>query len=210
MAYVVGVVIFAFGLLFSVCLHEAGHMGVAKALGMRVSRYFVGFGPTVFSFRRGETEYGLKAIPAGGFVSIDGMSPHVIDTPAEHEQQAFWRAPVWKRTAVMIAGSVTHLLLAIVLLWLAFSAFGIERSASADSAPARLASISDCVVVGYDTAADGGIRGCQAGDPQAPARAAGLQAGDVVTAVGARQTPTLAAFQDALRQVDGSRPVQLT
>ena len=85
MAYVIGVVIFALGLLFSVCLHEAGHMAVAKALGMRVSRYFVGFGPTIFSFRRGETEYGLKAIPAGGFVSIDGMSPHVMDIPAEHE-----------------------------------------------------------------------------------------------------------------------------
>jgi membrane-associated protease RseP (regulator of RpoE activity) len=210
MAYVVGVVIFAFGLLFSVCLHEAGHMGVAKILGMRVSRYFVGFGPTVFSFRRGETEYGLKAIPAGGFVSIDGMSPHVLDIPAEHEQQAFWRASPWKRTAVMLAGSVTHFLLAIVLLWLAFSAFGIQRSAAPDTAPARLAAISDCVVVGYDTAADGNLRGCRSGDPQAPARAAGLQKGDVVTAVGTRPTPTLADFQAALRGVDGTRPVQVT
>ena len=208
MAYVVGVVIFAFGLLFSVCLHEAGHMGVAKILGMRVSRYFVGFGPTVFSFRRGETEYGLKAIPAGGFVSIDGMSPHVIDTPAEHEQQAFWRAPVWKRTAVMLAGSVTHFLLAIVLLWLAFSAFGIQRSADPDTAPARLASISDCVVVGYDATA--GVRPCRAGDPQAPARVAGLQGGDVITAVGTRPTPTLASFQEALRQADGAQPLPVT
>ncbi|HEV7657054.1 MAG TPA: site-2 protease family protein [Mycobacteriales bacterium] len=210
MAYVVGVVIFAFGLLFSVCLHEAGHMTVAKVLGMRVSRYFVGFGPTIFSFRRGETEYGLKAIPAGGFVSIDGMSPHVIDTPAEHEQQAFWRAPVWKRTAVMLAGSVTHFLLAIVLLWAALSAFGIERSVDPATAPARLAAISDCVVVGYDTLADGGLRGCRAGDPPAPAKAAGLQQGDVITAVGARQTPTLADFQDALRKANGAQPLPIT
>ena len=210
MAYVIGVVVFAFGLLFSVCLHEAGHMTVAKMLGMRVSRYFVGFGPTVFSFRRGETEYGLKAIPAGGFVSIDGMSPHVVDTPAEHEQQAFWRAPVWKRTAVMLAGSVTHFLLAIVLLWLAFSAFGIQRSADPGTAPARLAAISDCVVVGNEAAADGNIRGCRAGDPQAPARAAGLRAGDVITAVNGTPTPDLAAFQDTLRKVDASKPVQLT
>jgi membrane-associated protease RseP (regulator of RpoE activity) len=209
MAYVVGVVIFALGLLFSVCLHEAGHMGVAKALGMRVSRYFVGFGPKIFSFRRGETEYGLKAIPAGGFVSIDGMSPHVVDTPAEHEQQAFWRAPVWKRTAVMLAGSVTHLLLAIVLLWLAFSAFGIQRSADPGTAPARLAAISDCVVVGNEAAADGNIRGCRAGDPQAPARAAGLQAGDVITAVGTRPTPTLASFQAALREAAGAQPLPI-
>jgi membrane-associated protease RseP (regulator of RpoE activity) len=110
----------------------------------------------------------------------------------------------------MLAGSVTHFLLAIVLLWLAFSAFGIQRSAAPDTAPARLAAISDCVVVGYDTAADGNVRGCQPGDPQAPARTAGLQKGDVVTAVGTRPTPTLAEFQAALREVDGTRPVQLT
>ena len=210
MAYVIGVVIFALGLLFSVCLHEAGHMGVAKALGMRVSRYFVGFGPTIFSFRRGETEYGLKAIPAGGFVSIDGMSPHVMDIPAEHERQAFWRASPWKRTAVMLAGSATHVLLAIVLLWLALSAFGIERSVDPATTPARLASISDCVVVGYDTLSDGALRPCRAGDPSAPAAAAGLRSGDVITAVNGTPTPDLASFQDTLRKVDGSQPVQLT
>ena len=170
MAYGIGVVIFALGLLLSVCLHEAGHMGVAKALGMRVSRYFVGFGPTIFSFRRGETEYGLKAIPAGGFVSIDGMSPHVMDIPPEQDRQAFWRASPWKRTAVMLAGSATHVLLAIALLWLALSAFGVERSVNPASTPARLASISDCVVVGNDTLSDGALRPCRAGDP--PARPA--------------------------------------
>jgi membrane-associated protease RseP (regulator of RpoE activity) len=210
MAYVVGVVIFAVGLLVSVCLHEAGHMGVAKALGMRVSRYFVGFGPTVFSFRRGDTEYGLKAIPAGGFVSIDGMSPHVLDTPPEHEQQAFWRASPWKRTAVMLAGSVTHFLLAIVLLWAALSVFGVERSVDPATAPARLASISDCVVVGYDTLSSGALRPCRAGDPPAPAAAAGLRAGDVVTAVGSTPTPDLASFQETLRRVNGSQPVRIT
>jgi membrane-associated protease RseP (regulator of RpoE activity) len=210
MAYVVGVVIFAVGLLVSVCLHEAGHMGVAKALGMRVSRYFVGFGPTIFSFRRGGTEYGLKAIPAGGFVSIDGMSPHVLDIPAEHEQQAFWRASPWKRTAVMLAGSVTHFLLAIVLLWAALSAFGIERAADPASAPARLASISDCVVVADETLADGALRPCKAGDPAAPAATAGLRAGDVITAVGSTPTTTLAAFQDALRKANGAQPLPIT
>lgn len=210
MAYVVGVVVFALGLLFSVCLHEAGHMAVAKALGMRVSRYFVGFGPTVFSFRRGETEYGLKAIPAGGFVSIDGMSPHVLDIPEQHEDQAFWRASPWKRTAVMLAGSATHFVLAIVLLWLALSAFGLQRSVPAAGAPARLAAISDCVVVDYQTAPNGGLRGCRDGDPVAPAKAAGLQAGDTITAVGATPTPTLAAFQDAMRRAGGAVPITYT
>lgn len=210
MAYVVGVVVFALGLLFSVCLHEAGHMGVAKVLGMRVSRYFVGFGPTVFSFRRGETEYGLKAIPAGGFVAIDGMNPHVLDIPEAHENQAFWRASPWKRTAVLLAGSVTHFVLAIVLLWLALSAFGLQRSVAPAEAPARLAAISDCVVVDYQTAPNGGLRGCREGDPAAPAKAAGLQAGDTITAVGATPTPSLAAFQDAMRRVSGPVPVTYT
>ena len=63
---IIGIVLFALGILVSVCLHEAGHMGTAKAFGMKVTRYFVGFGPTLWSFRRGETEYGVKAIPLGG------------------------------------------------------------------------------------------------------------------------------------------------
>jgi membrane-associated protease RseP (regulator of RpoE activity) len=71
--FVLGVVLFALGIAVSIALHEAGHMWTAKAFGMRVRRYFIGFGPKVFSFRRGETEYGLKAIPAGGF-TIAGMT----------------------------------------------------------------------------------------------------------------------------------------
>ena len=66
-AFIFGVVLFALGICVSVALHEAGHMLTAKAFGMKVRRYFIGFGPTVFSFRRGETEYGLKWIPLGGF-----------------------------------------------------------------------------------------------------------------------------------------------
>ena len=74
MLFVLGVVLFALGIAVSIALHEAGHMYAAKAFGMRVRRYFIGFGPKVFSFRRGETEYGLKAIPAGGFCDIAGMT----------------------------------------------------------------------------------------------------------------------------------------
>lgn len=209
MAYVVGVVVFALGLLLSVCLHEAGHMGVAKALGMRVSRYFVGFGPTVWSFTRNGTEYGLKAIPAGGFVAIDGMSPHVMDVAPRDEDRAFWRASPWKRTAVMLAGSVTHFILAILLLWLALSAFGIQRAVDPATAPARLAAISPCVVPAYETAANGGVRACTDADPEAPAATAGLQEGDVITAVGSTQTSSLAAFQAAMRAVT-TDTVQIT
>ena len=79
MAYLLGVVLFALAILISVSLHEAGHMLTAKAFGMKVTRYFVGFGPTLWSFRRGETEYGLKGIPLGGFCKIVGMTPQDDD-----------------------------------------------------------------------------------------------------------------------------------
>ena len=79
MMFVVGIVAFALAILVSVALHECGHMWVARATGMKVRRYFVGFGPTLWStFRRnklGSTEYGLKAIPLGGFCDIAGMTP---------------------------------------------------------------------------------------------------------------------------------------
>src|ERR1700745_552986 len=75
MLKIIGIVLFALLILASVCLHEAGHMVTAKAFGMKVTRYFVGFGRTLFSFKRGETEYGVKAIPLGGYISMIGMFP---------------------------------------------------------------------------------------------------------------------------------------
>src|SRR3954447_7735478 len=124
---IIGIVVFALGILISVCLHEAGHMVTAKAFGMKVTRYFVGFGPTLWSFRRGETEYGVKAIPAGGFVKIVGMTPQDDDVEPGDEQRAMWRYPVWKRTIVMSAGSVTHFILGFVLLWITLAFVGIPN-----------------------------------------------------------------------------------
>lgn len=72
MSYLLGVVLFALAILISVSLHEAGHLLTAKAFGMKVTKFFVGFGPTVWSFQRGETEYGVKGIPLGGFCKIVG------------------------------------------------------------------------------------------------------------------------------------------
>lgn len=74
MMFVIGIALFAVAILISVALHECGHMWVARATGMKVRRYFVGFGPTLWSTRRGETEYGLKAVPLGGFCDIAGMT----------------------------------------------------------------------------------------------------------------------------------------
>src|SRR5215510_16011500 len=122
-----GIVLFALIILVSVCLHEAGHMVTAKAFGMKVTRYFVGFGRTLWSFRRGETEYGVKAIPLGGFVKIVGMTPQDDDVEPGDEQRAMWRYPVWKRTVVMAAGSVTHFIIGFILLWIIASFLGLPN-----------------------------------------------------------------------------------
>src|SRR3954465_7623057 len=129
MLYWLGVAAFAPGLLISVSLHELGHMVTAKRFGMKVTRYFVGFGPTIFSFRRGETEYGLKAIPLGGFVKIVGMTPQDDDVAPEDQPRAMWRYSLWKRTVVMSAGSVTHFLLGFVVLWITLVFVGVPNPA---------------------------------------------------------------------------------
>src|SRR4029453_8307372 len=113
MTFWFGVTIFAVGILISVCLHEAGHLLTAKRFGMKPTQYFAGFGPPLWAFRRGETEYGLKAVPAGGFVKIVGMTPLEEVAPKDSDR-AFWRYPLWQRTVVLVAGSATHFLLAIV------------------------------------------------------------------------------------------------
>src|ERR1044071_8167933 len=117
MAYALGIALFAFAIFVSVCLHEAGHMLTAKAFGMKVTRYFAGFGPTIFSFKRGETEYGLKAVPLGGFVKIVGMTPQDDDVAPEDQPRAMGRYPVWKRTIVTSAGWLIHFLLSLRAAW---------------------------------------------------------------------------------------------
>jgi regulator of sigma E protease len=93
------------GFSLLIVLHEAGHFFVAKATGMRVERFFLFFGPTIWSFKRGETEYGIKSIPLGGYVKITGMNPEE-EVPPEHEDRAYYRQPVWKRIVVIAAGPV--------------------------------------------------------------------------------------------------------
>ncbi|HZD96836.1 MAG TPA: site-2 protease family protein, partial [Micromonosporaceae bacterium] len=184
MLKIIGIVLFALLILASVCLHEAGHMVTAKAFGMKVTRYFVGFGTTLFSFRRGETEYGVKALPLGGFVKIVGMTPQDDDVAPEDEPRAMWRFPVWKRTIVMAAGSFTHFVLGFVLLWIVVSFVGVtnpkwEKFLSADdatiNASAPYVSVAPCVPAAADgTNCDSAI---------APAKKAGITNGDEITAV---------------------------
>jgi regulator of sigma E protease len=99
-----------------IILHEAGHFAAAKATGMRVERFFLFFPPKVVSVRRGETEYGIGALPFGGFVKITGMNPDE-DLPADVAPRAYYHQPVWKRIVVIAAGPAMNLLIAFLILF---------------------------------------------------------------------------------------------
>ena len=105
-----------FGFCLLIMLHEAGHYVAAKATGMRVERFFLFFGPTLWSFKRGETEYGVKAIPLGGYVKITGMNPEE-EIPPEVAHRAYYRQPVWKRIVVIGAGPAVNIVLAFAILF---------------------------------------------------------------------------------------------
>jgi regulator of sigma E protease len=108
-------IVFA-GLCTLIVLHEAGHFFAAKATGMRVERFFLFFGPTLWSFKRGETEYGVKSIPLGGYVKITGMNPEE-EMPPEVAHRAYYRQPVWKRIVVIGAGPGVNIVLGLVILF---------------------------------------------------------------------------------------------
>jgi membrane-associated protease RseP (regulator of RpoE activity) len=167
LAYVTGVTLFVIGLCLSLALHEAGHLLTARAFGMRVRRYFVGRGPTVFSFRRNGTEYGLKALPIGGFCEIAGMTT-LDELSPDERPRAMWRFPAWKRTVVMASGAVTHVLLAMTILYFMAISTGLPN----------LSPVTEPVVASTTcpTAA------CPAAD-------AGVRPGDRITAVAGTATP---------------------
>jgi regulator of sigma E protease len=113
------------GFAMLVILHELGHFWAAKAVGMRVEKFSLFFPPTLLSVKRGETEYAVGAIPAGGYVKISGMNPSE-DLPDEVRTRAYYSQPVWKRIVVISAGPVMNLLLAFLLLFVFFWAVGPE------------------------------------------------------------------------------------
>lgn len=203
LAYIIGVVLFALGICVSVALHEAGHMVTAKAFGMKVRRYFVGFGPTVFSWRRGETEYGLKWIPLGGFCDIAGMTALDEVTPDE-APRAMWRFKTWKRTVVMSAGSVTHFILGFVVLYLMAVTMGLPSPAAAE-APKPVLATTSCAVPTTSkeqAAAQAKNPTCPQGAPT-PAATAGLRAGDTVLAVGGKPVATWEEMLTAVQATSG-------
>jgi len=110
-----GILIFVGGVFLMIFVHELGHFLTAKRFGIKVEEFFIGFGPRLWSFRRGETEYGLKAIPVGGYVRIAGMNP--MEEPApEDRDRLFTSKPRWQRAIVLAAGAFTHFVMAFLLL----------------------------------------------------------------------------------------------
>jgi membrane-associated protease RseP (regulator of RpoE activity) len=153
------VAIFVGSIIVAVMFHEFGHYATAKAFGMKVERFFFGFGPTLWSFNRGETEYGVKAIPAGGFVKITGMS--AFEEVAEEDRgRTFHQQAAWKRAIVLAAGSATHFVVAVPLIFLALAAAGLPFPTN------TVAVVTE----------------------HSPAQAAGLQPGDTIVAVDGRPT----------------------
>ena len=155
-------------------LHETGHFVMAKRFGMKCTRYFVGFGPTLWSTWRGETEYGIKALPLGGFVKIIGMhSLDDVDDPAD-EPRSFRRQPAWQRIIVLCAGSFMHFVLAFLLIAGLALGIGIENDNTT-----QLGTVSACVA---SSTAQLNAGTCTSADKPSPAKLAGLRVGDQVTA----------------------------
>ena len=192
MMFVIGIVLFALAILVSVALHECGHMWVARATGMKVRRYFVGFGPTLWSTMRpnklGSTEYGVKAIPLGGFCDIAGMTS--VDTMRpEDEPYAMYKQKTWKRVAVLFAGPAMNFIIGLVLVYGIAIVWGLPNLHPPTTA---IVGETRCVKPEVTKGELGTCTGT------GPAALAGIKAGDVVVKVGS--TP-VATFQDMVTEV---------
>ena len=198
----IGWVIFVVALLFSVMLHESGHFVMAKKFGMKVTRYFVGFGPTLWSTWRGETEYGIKALPFGGFVKIIGMhSLDDVDDP-EDEPRSFRRQPATQRIIVLCAGSFMHFALAFLLIAGLALGIGIENDNTT-----QLGTVSNCVARSV-TALNSGV--CVATDKASPAKVAGLRAGDQVVAFDGKPASNWTQLGNMIRDTPAGSAVTIT
>ncbi|MDX2355614.1 M50 family metallopeptidase [Dietzia sp. PP-33] len=169
---VLGIVLFALGIMVSIVLHEYGHMRVALWSGMKVRRFFVGFGPTLWSVHRGGIEYGLKAVPLGGFCDIAGMTAYDELSP-EDEPKAMWRQAWWKRVAVLLAGPAMNIVLAIALFYTVALGWGLVNRDVQPIPTDRVAAVVGDTCAGADRC---GVGVGAAGE-------AGILAGDRITSV---------------------------
>ncbi|MFD7645455.1 M50 family metallopeptidase [Kitasatospora sp. NPDC059795] len=217
--WVLGVLIFVIGLLFSIAWHELGHLSTAKLFGIRVPQYMVGFGKTIWSTKRGETEYGLKAIPFGGYIRMIGMFPPGADGRITKRSSSPWRSMIedareasyeevrpgdetrlfytrkpWKRVIVMFAGPGMNLILSIGLFLTLFMGIGVQQSVP------TVQSVSECVVpVSQKTDT------CKPEDAKSPANLAGLRAGDTVLSFGGVQIHDYPQLSNLIRDSAGKQ-----
>jgi membrane-associated protease RseP (regulator of RpoE activity) len=197
-----GWLIFLVALLVSVMLHESGHFVAAKRFGMKCTRYFVGFGPTVWSTWRGETEYGIKALPLGGFVKIEGMTS-LDEVEPEDEPRSFRRAPGWQRLIVLGAGSFMHFVLAAVLIFGLALTIGIENDNTT-----QLGTVAACVPTNEQALTNDAA--CTSGEAKSPAVVAGLKVGDEVTAFNGAAVSNWTQLTNEILKVKPGTPVSLT
>jgi membrane-associated protease RseP (regulator of RpoE activity) len=196
MSFLLGVVIFVLALLISVMLHEAGHFLTAKKFHMKVTQFFVGFGQTIWSRMRGETEYGIKVLPLGGFVKITGMTALEEVDPAD-EARSFRRQPGWQRAIVLIAGSFMHFALAFVLLFILAVGIGVTNTTT-------IGSISPCLPQTVK-ALDSGT--CAKGLPASPAKQAGIRARDKVVSIAGKPVSNWTQVGNVIRAQPVGKPV---
>ena len=188
MTYLLGVVAFVFALLVSVMLHEAGHFLTAKRFGMKATQFFVGFGPTLWSWHRGETEYGVKAVLLGGYVRIVGYTPLEEIDPAD-EPRAFYRQSARRRAIVICGGVVMNFLIAFVLLVGLAMTIGQRQPVIPTT---TVAVVSPCVPATLQAR-------CKPGDPPSPAAQAGLKPGDKVVSFAGVPVGDWAAVRAAIK-----------
>ena len=196
-----GWLIFLVALLFSVMLHEAGHFVMAKRFGMKAPQFMVGFGPTLWSTTRNGTEYGLKAIPLGGYTKIVGMTA-LEDVAPDDEPHSFRRAPGWQRLIVLVAGSCMHFVLAAVLLFGVALGIGIEKDNTT-----QLGTVATCVPPS-ETALNNGTP-CTASDVRSPAALAGLKVGDQLTSFDGVKVTSWNQLSSVIKDVKPGSPVTI-
>lgn len=189
----VGILAFALAIALSIALHEAGHMFTARAFGMRVRRYFIGFGPTVWSTTRGHTEYGIAALPFGGFCDIAGMTAMDPLTP-EEAPHAMVNKPAWQRIVVLAGGIVMNLLIGVVITYLVAVFSGIPNP-DADFTPRVGQTV--CVADQKDAQT---LDECSG---EGPAGRAGVRAGDTLVSVDGQSIDGFGDLRDAVAKRPG-------
>jgi membrane-associated protease RseP (regulator of RpoE activity) len=203
MSFLLGVVIFVVAVLVSVILHEAGHFLTAKKFGMKATQFFIGFGPTIWSTQRGETEYGIKAFPFGAFVRIVGMTNLDEVDPAD-EPRSMRNKPAWQRAIVMVAGSFMHFALAFVLLL--FVALAIGQIKPSNNTVVGSITCVPVSLKAFDAGSCAGSKG------SSPARDAGLQPGDKIIAVNGKPVAndTWTQLGTVIRAQPAGQPMAIT